>query len=136
MIDTFIHLLGHFVTFISAYAPAPVIPHGNEFFDPKTKKITPADDSDDVQVTSILDAIALATEAGIVSRASWVKQFFADETVFRAFLEELDQYDYRIIDRWHAALMEVTGRKEEFNFITNAEVAAGLFESANKTGQL
>ena len=71
MIDTFIHLLGHFVTFISAYAPAPVVPHGNEFFDPKTKKITPADDSDDVQVTSILDAIALATEAGIVSRASF-----------------------------------------------------------------
>lgn len=87
------------MTFISAYAPAPVVPHGNEFFDPKTKKITPADDSDDVQVTSILDAIALATEAGIVSRASWVKQFFADETVFRAFLEELDQYVYRIIDR-------------------------------------
>lgn len=121
---------------IASYAPNPIVPHSNEFFDLKTKEISPADDADDVQIASMLDAITLATEAGVVDLGTWVKQFFANETVFRAFLEELDQYDFRINDRWHKALMAITSRTEEFSFITNAEVAAGLFEAAIETGQV
>lgn len=124
------------MSIIPAYNHTPIVPHNNEFFNAKTKKITPVDDAEDVQVASLLDAMTLATEAGIVRRAGWVKQFFSDESVFRAFLDELDQYEYRLNDRWHAALMELTGRREELDFVTNEEIAAGLLKNAITTKQV
>jgi len=121
---------------IASYHYSSITPRSNEFFDYTAKRISPANDAEDIQIASILDAITLATEAGIVERTTWVKQFFANNAVFRVFLQELDEYDFRINDRWHAALMKISDRKEEFNFVSNAEIAAGLFDAATKTGQL
>lgn len=133
---TLFYKTGKIMSLIPAYEACVVVPRPNAYFNPKTKVISAVEDFEDISISEVLDAMTLAAEAGLVERAGWVMQFFGDAMGFRAFIAELEQYEYRINDRWHQALMAIAGLKEESGFVTNEEIAAVLMDSAAESGQL
>lgn len=125
--------------FIPGYQPRlqviePMSTHGG--FDYETKTFKPF--AQRTNPTDVMDAMAAATEAGILDCNRWVSQMFADTAVFRVFAEELSYYDecYRIRDRWYDALRRLANKDDEEGFITCDEIAQGLLDAAVETGQI
>jgi hypothetical protein len=76
----------------------------------------------------LLDFITLELEAGRIDVDNFVFQLFDSVDTFSNFCDELAGYDecYRITDRWHQALMYLTGALDEEGFITCEEIAGAL----------
>lgn len=114
-------------------------PHGEELragYYPETREFEPF--TEIRWMHEIFDAIAAATEDGFTDRNSWVSQFFTSEEIFRKFLEEVESYEqcYRIRDRWYEALRRIANKDDEECFVTGEEIAEGLLEVAQLTGQI
>lgn len=78
-------------------------------FNPKTGEITKICCVNDAFVGEHLDHIAAAVEAGVVHRMEFVQQLFASNQDFVDFVEFVSNYQGRIHDRWHRALLELAG---------------------------
>ena len=79
-----------------------------------------------------------AGEAGVLNRKTWVSQIFANNEVFRRFMDELANYDEycRIHGRWHRALFEITNAVNEEGFVHCQEIVERMLEQAELTGQI
>ena len=107
-------------------------------WDEKKQKVKPIKSMDDVEVCEVLDSIALAVEAGVVSSFHWPQQFFASKKSCMEFLQQLQEYDdcYRITDRWWMALAKLARKVDEEGFVSSREIANALIEDADEYGLL
>lgn len=110
----------------------------SDIWDAEKKAFKPIKSMDDTDVTEILDSIALAVEAGVVSSFNWPQQFFASKKIFDDFIEQLECYDdcYRISDRWWQALARITRTVDEEGFVSSREIAETLVQDATENGLL
>jgi len=86
----------------------------------------------------IFDNITPAAEAGLLDTEKWVKQLFAGIEDFEFFLNELAHYNEVLViyDRWWEAFSKLAYSRDTPGFSTSEEIAAGLLEHAQKTGQV
>lgn len=107
-------------------------------WDDKKKKVKPVKSMDDTAMHEVLDSIALAVEAGVVSAFNWPQQFFASKKAFVEFIDQLEEYGdcYRISDQWWQALAELGDKVDEESFVTSREIADALVEDAEEYGLL
>jgi hypothetical protein len=107
-------------------------------WDDKKLKLKPIKDIDDQEMHEILDSITLAVEAGALDNFLWPQQIFASKSVFIEFLKQLSGYDesYRVTDRWWTALSKICEICDEEGFVTGAQIADQLLDSAREDGKL
>jgi hypothetical protein len=107
-------------------------------WDDKKQKVKPVKSMDGTAVHEVLDSIALAVEAGVVSAFNWPQQFFANKKAFMEFIDQLEGYGdcFRISDQWWQALAELGDKVDEEAFVSSSEIANALIEDAEEYGLL
>lgn len=124
------------------FTPRPVHPtYSKETggFKPETNKMVPMSLTDEELLgCDIFDNITLAAEAGLLDTEKWVKQLFAGLEDFEYFLDVLTGYneEFTVYDRWWEAFSKLAYNRDTPGFSTSEEIAAGLLEHAQKTGQV
>ena len=86
----------------------------------------------------MFDYVAAAVEAGVLDTDRWGTTLFASRQSLDYFLNTVATYEeeFRILDRWYFALLSLVGREIETGFVTGPEIADGLLDHLDQTGQL
>ena len=90
-------------------------------FDPRTGLLTPfkniSDDFDESLINQMLDSLTAAVEAGLGSRETFLKDFFATEQDVQNFADALDEYSaegtFWVNDRHFYAFTNAANAQEE-----------------------
>ncbi len=118
-------------------------------FDPRTGLLTPfkniSDDFDESLINQMLDSLTAAVEAGLGSRETFLKDFFATEQDVQNFAEALDEYSaegtFWVNDRHFYAFINAANAQEEHAVTYDAmaerirELAEQAREKAQKQGK-
>src|SRR5450830_1561775 len=136
---------------IDSNTPAGVLP---EFldrletrggYDPRTGKLTPfkniSDDFDESLINEMLDSMTAAVEAGLGTRATFFKDFFASDTDVQNFADALDDYadegTFWVNDRHFNAFINAAKASEEHavTYSAMADRIRELFEIEREQAQ-
>ena len=118
-------------------------------FDPRTGQLTPfkniSDDFDESLINQMLDSLTAAVEAGLGSRETFLKDFFATEQDIQNFADALDEYSaegtFWVNDRHFYAFINAANAQEEHAVTYDAmaerirELAQLAREKAQKPGK-
>jgi hypothetical protein len=118
-------------------------------FDPRTGLLTPfkniSDDFDESLINQMLDSLTAAVEAGLGTRDTFLKDFFATEQDVQNFAEALDEYSaegtFWVNDRHFYAFINSANAQEEHAVTYDAmaerirELAEQAREKAQKQGK-
>ena len=118
-------------------------------FDPRTGQLTPfkniSDDFDESLINQMLDSLTAAVEAGLGTRDTFLKDFFATEQDVQNFADALDEYSaegtFWVNDRHFYAFINAANAQEEHAVTYDAmaerirELAEQAREKAQKPGK-
>lgn len=109
-----------------------------QIWDANKLQLVPIKDMDNFDVCEVLDSIVLAVEAGVMDNYRWPQQIFANRNAFEEFVGQLCDYDecYRITDQWWHALAALCEVSDEEAFVSSAEIARELLDSAREDGMI
>jgi hypothetical protein len=111
-------------------------------FDPRTGLLTPfkniSDDFDESLINQMLDSLTAAVEAGLGTRDTFLKDFFATKQDVQNFADALDEYSaegtFWVNDRHFYAFINAANAQEEHavTYDTMAERIRELAEQAQE----
>jgi hypothetical protein len=114
-------------------------------YDPRTGKLTPfknmSDDFDESLINEMLDSMTAAVEAGLGTKATFFKDFFATDNDVQNFADALDDYadegTFWVNDRhFHAFINAVVANEEHaVTYSAMADRIRELFEVEREQAQ-
>jgi hypothetical protein len=114
-------------------------------FDPRTGQLTPfkniSDDFDESLINQMLDSLTAAVEAGLGTRETFLKDFFATDQDVQNFADALDEYSgegtFWVNDRHFYAFINAAQAQEEHavTYFAMADRIRELFEMAHEKAQ-